>query len=60
MSVFDKNCITIIKRLVREFFNQFEDMFYTEDAKVIYPYSAFSENTNIQIPMILREEGLME
>lgn len=43
-----------------EIFKLIEDMFYTEDAKVIYPYSAFSENTNIQIPMILREEGLME
>lgn len=43
-----------------EIFQIIEDTFYTPEAQIIYPKSAFAENTNIQIPMILREEGLME
>lgn len=42
-----------------EIFKKMEEKFYTEEVQIIYPYSAFSENTNIQIPMVLREEGLI-
>ena len=42
-----------------EIFKLFEDLFYTPLVTEVYPFSAFAENTNIQIPMILREEGLI-
>lgn len=43
-----------------EIFAEVEKLFYTPAVTEVYPYSAFVENTNIQIPMILREEGLTE
>ena len=42
-----------------EIYKLFEDAFYTDKMKVVYPPAAFAENTNIQIPMILREDGLI-
>ena len=43
-----------------EIFKIFEDLFYTPTVTEVYPFSAFAENTNIQIPMVLREEGLLK
>lgn len=42
-----------------EIFKYFQDLYYTPLVTEVYPFAAFAENTNIQIPMILKEEGLM-
>lgn len=34
--------------------------YYSDEVKKMYPPAAFAENINIQIPLILREMGLME
>lgn len=43
-----------------EIFAIFQEMYYTPKVTEVYPFPAFVENTNIQIPMILREEGFIE
>lgn len=46
-------------RTIDEMIQMFADRYYPEYVRVIYPPAAFSENVNIQIPMILRENGLI-
>ena len=43
-----------------EIFGLFQDLYYTPLVQEVYPFAAFKVNTDIQIPMVLREEGLME
>jgi len=38
----------------------FTEVFYPEDIRNVYPPAAYSENVHIQIPTILRENGLIE
>ena len=45
---------------VDELVDAFSDVYYHEDIHNVYPPAAYSENVHIQIPMILRENGLME
>lgn len=40
-----------------EIYSRLEEKFYTDYVKEVYPPHAFAENTNIQIPMLLAEEG---
>lgn len=42
-----------------EIISIFETLYYSEEVRVMYPPAAFAENINIQIPLILRENGLI-
>lgn len=40
--------------------DDFSEVFYPDEIKSVYPPEAYSENVHIQIPTILRENGLIE
>lgn len=44
----------------REIIDLFAEDYYSDEVKKMYPPAAFEENINIQIPLILRETGLVE
>lgn len=43
-----------------EIYAAYEEIYYCEEVRSIYPRTAFAENTNIQIPITLREMGLID
>lgn len=43
-----------------ELIEMFAELYYPEEIHNIYPPAAFSENVHIQIPLILRENGLVQ
>ncbi|MCQ2505172.1 MAG: MBL fold metallo-hydrolase [Saccharofermentans sp.] len=45
---------------IEELVDDFSEDFYHEFIRVVYPPAAYSENVHIQIPMILKENGLLE
>ncbi len=45
-------------KTMNEIVKAFENEFYTPDVRIMYPPAAFVENVTIQIPLVLREEGI--
>ncbi len=44
----------------QEIIDLFEEKFFDDEMREVYPPAAFVENINIQIPLILRESGLIQ
>lgn len=44
----------------QEIINLFEEKYFNEEMREVYPPAAFEENINIQIPLILKETGLTQ
>lgn len=44
-------------KTMKEIYNLFQEAYYSDEVKDMYPPAAFEENVTIQIPLILKEDG---